>query len=85
MLVMKVALVIAALLAFLGMTVGWAVWAWKQTAGTEMSVHGWTAMTLGIVFTILIACVLMGLMIYSRRAGFDDEAGDLNDKKSDKN
>ena len=42
-------------------------------------------MTLGIVFTILIGCGLMCLMFYSSRAGFDDEADDLNDKKSDKN
>jgi hypothetical protein len=73
---MKVALILAALLAFLGMTLGWAVWAWEQTAGTEMSLHGWTAITLGIVFTILVGCGLMGLMFYSSRAGFDDEAGD---------
>jgi hypothetical protein len=59
---MKVALILAALLAFLGMTLGWAVWAWEQTAGTEMSLHGWTAITLGIVFTILVGCGLMGLM-----------------------
>jgi hypothetical protein len=77
---MKTALVIVGLLAFLGMTVGWAIWGWEQTAGTEMGFHGWMAMILGILFTILVGCGLMALMFYSSRHGYDEGASDLSDK-----
>jgi hypothetical protein len=77
---MKTALVIISLLAFLGMTVGWAIWGWEQTAGTEMGFHGWVAMILGILFTILVGCGLMALMFYSSRHGYDEGASDLSDK-----
>jgi hypothetical protein len=78
---MKTLLVIAGLLALLGITVGWAIWAWQQTAGVEMSGHGYAAMFLGILFTILVGCGLMGLMFYSSRHGYDEAATDLSDKK----
>jgi len=77
---MKVALVIFVLLALLGATIGWAVWGWEQTAGTAMGFHGWLAMILGIVSTIVVGCGLMGLMFYSSRYGYDERAGDLRDK-----
>ena len=34
------ALVVVGLLALLGVTVGWAIWGWQQTAGTAMETHG---------------------------------------------
>jgi hypothetical protein len=37
-----------------------------------MSVHGYIAMILGIVFSLMIGCGLMGLMFYSSRHGYDD-------------
>jgi hypothetical protein len=77
---MKTALIIFVLLALLGITIGWAVWGWEQTAGTAMGFHGWLAMILGIVFTIVVGCGLMGLMFYSSRHGYDDAAADLSDK-----
>jgi sterol desaturase/sphingolipid hydroxylase (fatty acid hydroxylase superfamily) len=79
-LLMKTALVIVGLLALLGVTVGWAIWGWQQTAGTAMGFHGWLAMILGIVFTIVVGCGLMGLMFYSSRYGYDERASDLSDK-----
>ena len=80
---MKTALVIFVLLALLGVTVGWVVWGWEQTAGTAMGFHGWLAMILGIVFTIVVGCGLMGLMFYSSRYGYDERASSLSDR--DKN
>ena len=77
---MKTALVIFVLLALLGVTVGWVVWGWEQTAGTAMGFHGWLAMILGIVFTIVVGCGLMGLMFYSSRYGYDERASHLSDK-----
>ena len=77
---MKTALVIVGLLALLGVTVGWAIWRWQQTAGTAMGFHGWLAMILGVVFTVVVGCGLMGLMFYSSRYGYDERATDLSDK-----
>ena len=74
---MKTVLVIAGLLTLLGITVGGAIWAW-QTAGVEMSGIGYAAMFLGILFTILLGCGLMGLMFYSSRHGYDEAATDLS-------
>jgi len=76
---MKTALIIVGLLTFLGITVGWAIWGWEQTAGTAMGFHGWLAMILGIVFTLLVGCGLMALMFYSSRHGCDEAASDLSD------
>ncbi len=77
---MKTALVIAVLLILLGITVSWAIWAWEQTAGTAMSFHGWLAMILGIIFTLLVGCGLMALMFYSSRHGYDEAASDLSER-----
>ena len=77
---MKTALVIVGLLALLGVTVGWAIWGWQQTAGTAMGFHGWLAMILGVVFTVVVGCGLMGLMFYSSRYGYDERATNLSDK-----
>ena len=81
---MKIALVTVGLLALLGVAVGWAIWGWQQTAGTAMGFHGWLAMILGIVFTIVVGCGLMGLMFYSSRYGYNERAGDLSDDNQKK-
>jgi hypothetical protein len=45
-----------------------------------MGFHGWLAMILGVVFTVVVGCGLMGLMFYSSRYGYDERATDLSDK-----
>jgi hypothetical protein len=40
----------------------------------HISIHGWIAMSIGILFSLLIGCGLMWLSFYSARAGFDDRA-----------
>jgi hypothetical protein len=40
----------------------------------QMSIHGWIAMGVGVMFSLLIGCGLMWLSFYSSRAGFDDRA-----------
>lgn len=77
---MKTALVIVVLLILLGITVSWAIWGWEQTAGTAMGFHGWLAMILGIIFTLLVGCGLMALMFYSSRHGYDEAASDLSER-----
>lgn len=76
---MKTALLLFFLLGFLGLVVGWTVWAWQQTAGVEMSGNGYAAMTLGIIFTLVVGCGLMALMFYSSRRGYDERVSDLSD------
>ena len=68
---MKSALVLLLLVALLGLAVWWAVYAWNSI-DVEMSIHGYIAMILGIVFSLVIGCGLMGLMFYSNRHGYDE-------------
>jgi len=37
-----------------------------------MSVHGYVAMILGIIFSLLVGCGLMALVFYSSRRGYDE-------------
>ena len=37
------------------------------------------AMSLGIIFTLVVGCGLMALMFYSSRRGYDDRVSDLSD------
>jgi len=69
---MKAALATAILLLLLAITVGWAIHAWGQLGDVHMSWHGYAAMILGIVFSLLVGCGLMGLMFYSSRHGYDE-------------
>lgn len=68
---MKIALVLAALFVLLGITVAWAIYAWNAV-NVEMSVHGYVAMTLGIVFSLLVGCGLMALVFFRNRRGYDE-------------
>ena len=70
---MKSAFLILPLLALLGFVLWWAIYAWNSV-DVQMSVHGYIAMILGIVFSLVIGCGLMALMFYSSRHGYDDEA-----------
>ena len=51
------------------------VWAVDGFASLQVEGHVAVAMFLGIFFTILVSVVLMGLIFYSNRAGYDDRAG----------
>ena len=66
--------IVAILLALLGLTVWWAVWVWNAEGPVEISGHGYAAMTLGIVFSLVVGVGLMGLVFYSARKGYDDPA-----------
>jgi len=59
------------MLALLGFAFWWAIYAWNSVH-VQMSVHGYIAMILGIVFSLVIGCGLMALMFYSSRHGYDD-------------
>ena len=52
-----------------------ALYAWHSMADAELDTNGIIALTLGIVVTIALGVVLVGLMLYSNRRGYDDRIG----------
>ena len=60
------------LLAFLGVSIWWAVHTWSGAEGGQISGHGWTAIVLTVVFSLAVGFGLMGLLFYSRRQGYDE-------------
>jgi hypothetical protein len=52
-----------------------AFYAWHSMADTALDTNGIVALTLGIVATIALGTVLVGLMLYSNRRGYDDRIG----------
>jgi hypothetical protein len=52
-----------------------ALYAWHAMADTALDTNGIIALTLGIVATMVLGAVLVGLMIYSSRRGYDDRIG----------
>ncbi|MDB5617407.1 hypothetical protein [Tardiphaga sp.] len=76
------AVLLLALFTMLVFAVVWASMAWSSAEGVEMSIHGWIALTLGVVFSLVIGCGLMFLMFYSSRSGYDETASpDFRPKK----
>lgn len=73
---MKGIFLIVALAAILVLAILWAIYAWNSV-DVEMSVHGYVAMILGIIFSLVVGCGLMALVFYSNRRGYD-EPPDLN-------
>jgi hypothetical protein len=69
-----------ALLVILGASVWLTARTWISTPGVEINVHGYIAMVLGIVFSLVVGCGLMGLVFYSSRYGYDDQQGPQNPK-----
>jgi hypothetical protein len=63
---------IAALLAILAAAAWYAAGAWISVSGPPMPVTGYVAMTLGVVFSLLVGCGLMALLFYSSRHGYDE-------------
>lgn len=45
---------------------------WKLIGGGAMPLHGWIAMGLGVLGTVGLTWVLMGLAFRSHREGWDD-------------
>lgn len=48
---------------------------WREVEGAVISTHGLMALVLGVSATLLLAITLIGLVLFSSRRGFDDEAG----------
>ena len=73
------------ILVLLGL-LGWAFWimvtAWTHI-DAQMSVHGWAALILGIVFSCILGFGLMGLMFFSSRRGYDEAVKTLDRSSPD--
>lgn len=52
-----------------------AIYAWRSMEDTALDTNGIIALTLGIVATLGLGGLLVGLMLYSSRRGYDDRAG----------
>ncbi len=68
-------LLVASLGAILVIAVVMAVDVWTGAGDVEMSVHGYIAMGLGAVVTLLLGGGLMALVFFSSRRGYDEKAG----------
>jgi hypothetical protein len=68
---------IALVVALLGLLVAaswFAVRSWTAVEGPPMPEAGYAAMTIGVVFSLLIGVALMTLLFYSSRYGYDERA-----------
>jgi hypothetical protein len=63
---------VAALLSLLAASIWFAVHSWMSVDGPPMPTTGYVAMTLGVVFSIVVGSGLMGLIFYSSRHGYDE-------------
>ena len=66
-----IALVVV-LLGLLAASTWFAVHTWMSVEGPPMPTSGYVAMTLGVVFSIVIGSGLMALIFYSSRHGYDE-------------
>lgn len=65
----------AILLPLLIGTAAVSLWIWRQLGDIEIGLHGWIALGLGALFTLVIGGGLMALVFYSHRRGYDARAG----------
>lgn len=69
-------LTLLALLGLLGLTAAVMGWAWAEIGDVEFTTHGWVALGLGAGLTFLVGALLMGLVFFSSRRGYDERAHD---------
>ena len=73
------ALIVIALMALLGAALYYAYGVWTALGAADLPGWMYAAMIGGVVFSLLVGGGLMGLVFYSARAGYDDQAAH-NDK-----
>jgi hypothetical protein len=67
-------LIVIALMALLGASLFYAYGIWTALGAADMPVWMYVAMAGGVLFSLLVGGGLMGLVFYSNRAGYDDDA-----------
>lgn len=68
--------VAAFLLAVLAASLWYAARTWISIQGPPMPAVGYVAMTLGVVFSLVVGIGLMALVFYSSRHGYDDQVSE---------
>lgn len=76
---MKTALLLATLVILLVLSTVFGYWVWVELGDVEMSWHGWFALSLGTILSLLVGGGLMALVFYSHRRGYDDRANRLDE------
>src|SRR5262245_55287065 len=66
---------IVALLALLGAALWYAIGLWNAVETGPMPPELYVALTLGVLFSLVVGIGLMALVFYSSRRGYDDQAG----------
>jgi hypothetical protein len=61
-----------------------AVRSWTSIEGPPMPEVGYVAMTIGVVFSLLLGVALMTLLFYSSRHGYDERAS-MDPRRDDQN
>jgi len=78
--ILSIVAIVAPLFAILGAAMLFAARAWISVAGPPMPPAGYIAMTLGIVFSVVVGCGLMALVFYSSRHGYDEPFNHQGDR-----
>ena len=65
---------LVALLGMLGLAIVTAILGWKSAPQTNVPSSGYMALTLGVIFSLVVGIGLMTLVFYSSRAGYDEPA-----------
>lgn len=63
---------VVAMAAFTLFAILYAARVWMGAGPVHMGFHGWFAMALGVVLTLGLGVLLMGLVFYSARKGYDE-------------
>ena len=65
--------IIGALMAILLGAGIWAGWIWLSLGDAAISIHGYIALALGVIGSLVVGCGLMALVFISARGGYDDQ------------
>ncbi len=68
-------ILIAVLVALAGLALWMGIAGWNLESDVQMSGHGYAAMAIGIVASLVVGIGLMTLVFYSSRKGYDEQAG----------
>lgn len=79
--ILGIVAIAAPLFAILGAAMWFAARTWLSLGGLPMPPAGYIAMTLGIVFSVVIGCGLMALLFYSSRHGYDEPFNHQDDRE----
>lgn len=65
----------------------WAGWVgitgWNLESDVQMDVHGYVAMAIGVIGSLVVGIALMALVFYSSRKGYDDAASHHQGRHAD--